>query len=132
MGEIRRSIRKLPGASVFALALTVLPLRFDDPKHRGSELPLPLPGTSHDAEDPHLEIQRLFGKIEREMREIDALLAEASAGGAKTGDAQKKAAGAIAGITQLLEKSKEQGRSVVAEIDRILALADHPHPPGGS
>ena len=108
-------------------AATVLPLRFDDPKHPHGEIPLPLPGASADANDPHAEMRRLFGKIERELRDIDRLLADASAGGSDgaSAEAKKKASDAVQGLKELLATSEERGKSVVAGIDRILELAQH-------
>jgi hypothetical protein len=121
-------------AKSLALAFSILPLRLDDPKHSGSQppLPLPIPGANDDSKDPHAEMRRLFGTIEKDLRQIDRLLAEASSGSAATGDAGNKAAEAIAGIAKLLERSEEQSRTVVAGIDRILELANHPHQPGSS
>ena len=141
-GPIRTSIP----AHAFVAALLFLPLRFDDPK-RPQDVPVPVPGIGPDVgpgaegqaghEDPHVEMKRLFGKIEKELREIDRLLSDASAGGAGrtgtgTGDASKKAADAIERMDELLKKSEERGKSVLAGIDRILELADHPHPPGST
>jgi hypothetical protein len=112
---------------MFLAAAAVLALRFDDPKHPHGEIPLPLPGASADANDPHAEMRRLFGKIERELRDIDRLLADASAGGADgaTAEARQKATAAVQGLKELLATSEEHGKSVVAGIDRILELAQH-------
>ncbi len=108
-------------------AVAILPLRFDDPKHPHGEIPLPLPGASADANDPHAEMRKLFGKIERDLRDIDRLLADASAGGADgaSAEAKKRAAVAVQGLKELLATSEERGKSVVAGIDRILELAQH-------
>jgi hypothetical protein len=123
-------IRSTFGASALA-ALALLTSRPDDPKHaepkQGQPIPIPLPGATGGEEDPHAEMRRLFGKIERDMREIDRLLADASSGrGANaSAQAQQKAKDAVAGIQNLLDTSEERGKSVLAGIDRILELARH-------
>jgi hypothetical protein len=95
---------------VAALAFLARP---DDPKHSQGAAPLPLPGATTQ-EDPHAEMRR------------------AQAG------APPRARAEIAGndgadhIDSLLEKTLEQSRSAISGIDRILKLADHPHPGGGT
>jgi hypothetical protein len=121
------------GAPALA-ALAILPARPDDPKHSQVPVPIPLPGVTPQGDDPHAEMRRLFGKIEHDMREIDRLLADASAGGNGNANSQakKKAADAIQGIQKLLDNSEERGKSVVAGIDRILELAQHDSTPSSS
>lgn len=126
MNQLLLQLLSLSGAPALA-ALAILPARPDDPKHTKVPLPIPLPGETAHGDDPHAEMKRLFGKIERDMREIDRLLADASAGGNgnASSQAKKKAAEAIQGIQKLLDNSEERGKSVVAGIDRILELAEH-------
>jgi hypothetical protein len=123
-------------APALVAALMFLPMRFDDPTRPQGKVPVPLPGPLTGApagkDDPHVEMQRLFKKIEKDLRDIDRLLSDASAGGASTAAAEKKSADAIEGIDKLLQASEERGKAVVAGIDRILELADHPHPPGST
>ncbi len=125
-------LRSMFGAPALT-ALAILTARPDDPKHSQAPVPIPLPGVTAPGEDPHAEMRRLFGKIERDMREIDRLLADASAGGNGNANAQakKKAAEALQGIQKLLDTSEERGKSVLAGIDRILELAQH-EPTAGS
>jgi len=117
----------MPSVPMLLAAAAILPLRVDDPKHPHGEIPVPLPGITGDANDPHAEMRRLFGKIERDLRDIDRLLADASAGGADgaTAAAKTKATAAVQGLKDLLATSEERGKSVVAGIDRILELAQH-------
>jgi hypothetical protein len=116
--------------SVLAAALIALPLRFDDPKHLQSQPPLP--GIVTKKDDPHAEMRRLFGEIEKDLRAIDHLLSDASAGTAPASAAIKKSDSAIGGIDKILDTSAQRSRTVIAGIDRILELANHPHPPGGT
>ncbi len=159
-----RALQNLIAAPALFVSISLAPSR-QEPKDHSHDLPPPQidvhPGggeaTPGGKEDPHQEMKRLFGKIERELREIDRLLSEASAGprGAKgvkssgdgktsgepessesatnptsgeaVPDATKKATDAVAGMGELLKKSETSGKSVLAEIDRILELAEHPH-----
>ena len=117
----------IPREAVFAAAL-FLPLRLDDPKPKPGELPLPIPGLGGDPDDPHVEMRRLFGRIENDLRLIDKMLTEASAGPAAGGaveSAQAKSSAAIEGIDKLLAGSEERGKAVLESIDRILELARH-------
>jgi len=121
-----KHIQAIFHAPVLLAAVAVLPTRVDDPKHKQGEVPLPLPGVSADADDPHVEMRRLFAKIEKDLRQIDRLLADASAGGTTSvGEATKKSAEAAAEIGKLLQDSEERGHAVLAGIDRILELACH-------
>jgi len=62
------------------------------------------------------EMLRLFGQVERRMREIDRLLYDASAG---------RAPGKIeeSGIDKLLQRGRESSKQVLDDIDKILELA---------
>ena len=62
------------------------------------------------------EMLRLFGQVERRMREIDRLLYDASAG---------RAPGKIeeSGIDKLLKRGRESSQQVLNDIDKILELA---------
>jgi hypothetical protein len=62
------------------------------------------------------EMLRLFGQVERRMREIDRLLYDASAG---------RAPGKIeeSGIDKLLKRGRESSQQVLDDIDKILELA---------
>ena len=150
-----RPIRNLLAAPALFASISLAPLRQEPTEHSHDVPPLRIGGqtgseTAPDGkEDPHQEMKRLFGKIERELREIDRLLSEASAGprGAKgtkapsespdaaaestsddaVTDASKKASDAVSGMSELLKKSEDSGKTVLAEIDRILELAEHPH-----
>jgi len=123
-----------PAPRILALALLALPLRFDDPaKPQGKPtLPIPVIGGGGGENDPHVEMAKLFGKIELDLREIDKLLTDASAGGSPTSEAETRAAKAIAGIDELLKNSEQRSRDVVSGIDRLFELANHAHQPGGT
>jgi hypothetical protein len=75
-------------------------------------------------------MRRAFQEVERRLRKADHLLDQAGA--------PPRARAEIAGndgadhIDSLLEKTLEQSRSAISGIDRILKLADHPHPGGGT
>ena len=77
------------------------------------------------ADDPHAQIRKLIGEVETRLHQIDKLLAEA-------GSVQRPAAGSAGGAAELVRRSQNEGKQVVETIDKILELADHPHPPGGS
>src|SRR5258708_2927085 len=62
-------LRSMFGAPALT-ALAILTARPDDPKHSQAPVPIPLPGVTAPGEDPHAEMRRLFGKIERDMREL--------------------------------------------------------------
>jgi hypothetical protein len=80
---------------------------------------------ARDANDPHEQMRKLIGEVETRLRQIDKLLAEA-------GSAQRPAAGTTASAAELVKRSQDEGKQVVEAIDKILELADHPHPAGGS
>ena len=78
--------------------------------------------TQSKAEDPHEEMVRLFGRVERRQREIDELLGRA-------GEPPRVGKLDLAG---LLEESETRSRESLQDIDRILQLAGHTHPGGGT
>ena len=132
MNRTRTIARWGLAAPALALGILALPLRADDPKRPQGRPDLPLPGVGEDTDDPHVEMARLIGKIESDLREIDRLLSEASAGGGSAARAGDKVTEAIAGIDELLAASERRGNSVVEAIDKLFELADHPHEPGGT
>lgn len=75
----------------------------------------------HDESDPHEEMEKLFWKVERNLVAIDRLLQ-----GADDADAQP------AQLAAVLKDSAGRSRVVVEDIDKILELAQHAHPPGGT
>jgi hypothetical protein len=80
---------------------------------------------AHD-DDPHVEMKRLMGRVERRLFEIDKMLGDAGAG--EMSVTKESATGA----SGLVVRAKDASESVVHDIDRILELANHPHPPGGA
>lgn len=121
-----------PAPSALAFALLVLPMRFDDPKKPQGPQHVPIPMLEGGEDDPHVQMAKVFGQIERDLREIDRMLSDASAGGAAAAQAEKKAADAIAGIDELLANSERRSHAVLEGIDRLFELADHPHKAGGT
>lgn len=115
-------------------AFAVLPVFAQDPARPARPTIPTIDQAPHaDGDDPHVEMQELFGKIEVRLREIDKLLADASAGGASATSAAATASGKAAReISALIKGSREGSEAVVAGIDRILELANHPHQPGGT
>ncbi len=83
---------------------------------------VPIP---HAADDPHEQMRKLIGEVEQRLRQIDKLLAEA-------GSAARPAASPGVHTAELVRRTQDEGKQVVEAIDRILELADHPHPPGSS
>jgi hypothetical protein len=121
-----------PGPGAFALALLVLPMRFDDPKKPQEDQHVPIPQLGGGEDDPHVQMAKVFVQIERDLREIDRMLSDASAGGKGAADAEKKAADAIAGIDELLANSERRSHAVLEGIDKLFELADHAHKGGGT
>ena len=78
---------------------------------------LPKVGLTQGADDAREEMKALFAKVERRLNEIDKLLYDAGAGGARVGALQES------GIAELLERSKSNGQEVLGGIDRILEIA---------
>jgi hypothetical protein len=122
----------LPAPGAFAFALLLVPMRLDDPQKPKVDLKVPLPTMPSDEHDPHVEMARIFGEIEVDLREIDRLLSDASACNTPAAGAAEKAAKAIAGIDELLANSEKRSREVLAGIDKLFELADHEHSAGGT
>lgn len=81
----------------------------------------------HAATDPHEEMERLFGEVERKLIRVNRLLEEASVGGKRGAAAANGMKSTVKSIDELLRESEESGRASVAAIDRILELASQPH-----
>lgn len=118
----------LPGPLLVA-ALAFLS-RLDDPKSSEGLAPRTPPGNSAKNEDVHDEMRRAFEDVERSLRKADHLLDRAGAPARARTDGAGE--GGAAPIHSLLEKTLEQSKSAISGIDRILELADHPHPAGGT
>ncbi len=73
-----------------------------------------------DDTDVHEEINRLVGEIERGMFALDGMLWRASERGAER-----------APLTRL-DEARARARKTVADIDRLLELANHEHEKGGT
>ena len=93
------------------------------------------PGTSpsqqppipHDHEAIHREMDELFKQIELRQRAMDRMLYDASAGEKL---AQRTAG---SGIGELIHRTRDHGRDVQRDIQRILDLAaSHTHQSGGT
>ena len=69
-------------------------------------------------DEAEAELIKLFGKVEKNLREIDRLLSDAGAG--DTSALQKIGP---SGIDDLLKKSQESGQQTAKDIDRLLELA---------
>lgn len=80
--------------------------------------------TAPDAGDVHERMERLILKIEKDLRGIDELLVAA---GAPRGSSRSEEI--VAGSS--VREAASQGRRVVEDIDHLLELTFHPHPPGG-
>jgi hypothetical protein len=68
-------------------------------------------------EDAADRMKALFGKVELRLREIDALLNDASAG-----DTTRLTEVEEAGIGELLRASLKEGRKLQQEIEEIIAI----------
>ncbi|MEY4775362.1 MAG: hypothetical protein RIT40_2397 [Planctomycetota bacterium] len=77
--------------------------------------------------DGQEEMIQLFGKVERRLKEIDALLNNAAAGDTK----QLRDAG-LSSMDQLLKRTAQSSREVQQDIDRLLELARQAGQPNGS
>ncbi len=91
-------------------------------KEHPVDVQVPLAGK---ADDPHEQMRKLIGEVEQRLRQIDKLLAEA-------GSAARPAASPGVRTAELVRRTQDEGKQVVEAIDKILELADHPHPPGSS
>ena len=70
-------------------------------------------------------MEQLIREVESHLRRIDDLLGDAGAA-----DKAALAKAGPNGLGDLLKHSQENVREVVDDIDRILELSDHVHPPG--
>jgi hypothetical protein len=113
-------MRRLVALPALLLAAAFAPAQ-EPPKKEAPLVKIPL---ARDADDPHQQMQKLIGEVETRLRQIDKLLADA-------GSARRPVAGGP-NTAELVKRSQEAGKQVVEAIDKILELADHPHPPGGS
>lgn len=100
--------------NTIAIALLLLPCSAFAAQEKPA---LPKVGVTPGADDAREEMKALFAKVERRLNEIDKLLYDAGAGGARTGAVQES------GIAELLERSKSNGQEVLGGIDRILEIA---------
>ena len=80
--------------------------------------------------DPHEEMERLIGEIERKMRRVNRLLEEASSGRPRAAGAKGEIESTIKAIDDLLKQSEESSRSTIKDIDRLLELSEHEHSGG--
>lgn len=105
-------------ALAFVFGIGPMPVR--------SQTPAPVKvAPAQSPEEEHASMERLIGAVETHLREIDRLLDDAGAADRKA--LAKVGAG---GIGEILKRSRDGGRQVIDDIDRILELADHVHPPG--
>jgi hypothetical protein len=116
-----------PLLSCVVLAFTASPVPGQDVSRHSPQTTTT--SVARESEDPHVEIKRLMACVERRLSEIDKLLTDAGAG-SRGRDADHVAS--VNGAGELVRRSQDASRSVVRDIDRILELADHPHPPGGA
>lgn len=96
-----------------------------DPKAPPEKLILPSSG----ADDPHEQMEKLFGEVERKMLRVNRLLQEASAGKPRA-QASGELHETIETIEKLLQETTDSSRSAVEDIDKILELANHEHSGG--
>ncbi len=96
-----------------------------DPKGAPEKLIIPSTG----ADDPHEQMEKLFGEVERKMLRVNRLLQEASAGKPRA-QASGELHETIETIEKLLQQTTESSRSAVEDIDKILELANHEHSGG--
>lgn len=102
------------------LAAAQEPEREPRPRLRPELTPPPLrPGAGGGATDPQQELLELFRKVETRLREIDALLVDAGAG-----DTRRLGEVGPAGIDRLIQRSLEEGRQNLRDIDRIIEIAE--------
>ena len=126
-------LRSLVRGEALLAAAVFLPGRFDasfgarmdDPKPK-QDSPIPLPALEGNPNDPHVEMRKLFGKIEHDLRQIDQLLADASAGpgsrgAGKTDEGATRAQDGSAGVAKDAEAAKAKSVSAVEGIDKLLA-----------
>lgn len=110
-------IRALPciACTAAALALGLAAARFAAAQDERPTTQVGLPGADDELQRQMVE---LFGQVERKLRRVDVLLAEAG-----SGRPRKLAEVSESGIDRLLQESLSTGRSSVQDIDRLLELA---------
>jgi hypothetical protein len=100
------------------------------------EGPHPAPRSSSSdaqtADDPHAEIRKLFAEIETHLASIDRMLIDAAADSPRGTPVDGPAKASDAVSETLVTASRKKSRTVVDDLDRILSLADHPHPRGST
>lgn len=99
------------------LPVAALPLRQDEAPPRR---------LSQQAEDGQAEMLRLFGEVEKQLKEIDKLLSDAAAG-----DTKKLREAGLSSMDELLRQTADNSRKVQADIDRLLELARQSGQQGG-
>ena len=103
-----------------AIGLAGAPLLTPAPAQVGPEHP-PLPGGGGPGaggeQQARQEMMELFGKVETRLKEIDALLYDASAGQSGLAGADETVIG------ELLQQSSSKSEEVLSGIDRILEIA---------
>ncbi len=124
-------------ARLIVLLAFAAPFARGQEPHKSAPAPEPAPQASKPHEDPvhvevpvpgddaHAQMKKLIGEIELGLRRIDKLLAEAGARGASQ-------PGSPTALRELVQHSQDEGQRVVQGIDKLLELANHPHPPGGA
>ena len=75
------------------------------------------------AADVHEQMRQLVLQIERGLKRIDALLWDADV---------RPASGEAPSLAETLNAVRDRSRRVVEDIDRLMEIRHHPHPPGGS
>lgn len=100
----------------------ISPGQAQEPERQG---PPPLP-PELGGPDPRQEMLDLFARVERNLKAIDDMLYEASAGSAALENAEES------GIGDLLRNSIDQGGHVLEDIDRILEIAESQQQQQGS
>ena len=73
---------------------------------------------SSDQDEARKEMVQLFGRVETRLKEIDALLYDASAGRRRTAGAE------VSVIGKLLDETSGRSDKVLEDIDRILEIAE--------
>jgi len=125
----------IPFALLLGLAPAQTPEGADKPAPKPVEVgPAPVRITPPAAEDdPHAEMERLFGEVEQKLLKVNRLLEDAAAGGKRGAAAGQGMKEAVESIDKLLASSRESSQAAIAGIDKILELAaGHEHSAGGT
>lgn len=75
-------------------------------------------------DDVHKRMLELMNQVETRLKTIDGLLNDASA------RERNHAAGDASAVDRVLVDSRDRARQNLDDIDEILRLSLHPHPPG--